>query len=292
MERFNEQHPSYRHDDILLTYLNKLQVFERMDLRTCSLVSKAWLPRSRYHLFYHVALRADGTHPPRFLELLDSPLGHIVPYVCHLELYEGRIGIGGETRWLSEALPRLAALTAIESLSVHFGGFERSDNGTVVAFFSMFSLLKYLRLGNCTLSSFTQLLDAISASSHLERLVLANVEVVQDSSNGISMFPAVFAGLQHVVRARRVPSRLRVLEMSSCNFSTKVLSWLCGNNVPPVDTLWLNIASRDEVPIWSEFMRSIGSSLQDLTIGTMMDTGGFNSVAAGTLSCHSQLLRL
>ncbi|KAJ7642620.1 hypothetical protein DFH06DRAFT_999532, partial [Mycena polygramma] len=45
-------------------------------LLNCSLVSKQWLPRSRYHCFSSVTLSADLEGLPqihRFLSLLDSP---------------------------------------------------------------------------------------------------------------------------------------------------------------------------------------------------------------------------
>jgi hypothetical protein len=295
--KWNEQRASYRHDDILLTYLNKLQVIERMDLRTCSLISKTWLPRSRYHLFYHVALRADGTHPLRFLKFLDSPLGQIAPHVRHLELYERTAECAGEFFWLNKALPRLAGLAAVESLSVYCGRFERLDDATLVAFFSRFSMLKYLRLKRCTFSSPTQLLDAISASAHLERLRLTDMDVARDSS---SVFPSVISRLQKITltkkgknsvpaSSRPVPSHLRILEVSMCIFFKEVLAWLqSGDDVPPVDTLWLNISNKDEMPAWSEFMRSIGSSLKDFTIRFTKDAGGFDSATAGTPSCSSQ----
>jgi hypothetical protein len=214
-----------------------------------------------------------------------------------LELYERTAEYVGEIFWLNKALPRLAKLAAVESLSVHGGRFQRLDHATVVAFFSSFNLLKYLRLERCTFSSPAQLLDAISTSAHLERLRLTDMDVARHS---FSMFPAVFARLQKITltetgknparaSSRPVPSHLRILEVSMCIFFKEVLAWLqCGDDVPPVDTLWLNISNKDEVPAWSEFMRSIGSSLKDFTIRFTKDAGGFDLATAGTPSCYSQ----
>jgi hypothetical protein len=276
-----------------LAYYVNLKGFERTELRNCSLISKAWLPRSRYHLFYRVSLHVKKIHPPRFLKLLDSPCGHIAPYVRHLELIEGMRG----KIWLKEALPKLSALDTIESLAIYLFRFDMLDDATAITFFSSFKLLKYLRLERCLFSSPAQFLDAISTSGRLERLVLG-INVVQHSSNGAStIFPAMFTGLEEAKRlalasSRGIPSHLRILEIRSCNMLVEVLTWLqCGDDVPPVDTLRLNIANKHEVPIWSEFMRTIGSSLNDLSVN-FMDSMELLDSAAGTPSCYSQHFRL
>jgi len=53
--------------DRIIDYLQE----NRTALATCSLVSKDWVPSSRFHLFNRIALRPDNVQ--RLVELLDSP---------------------------------------------------------------------------------------------------------------------------------------------------------------------------------------------------------------------------
>jgi hypothetical protein len=213
-------------------------------------------------------------------------------FVIWPELTEGRRG----KFWLKEALPKLSALDTIESLAIYLFRFDMLDDATAITF-SSFKLLKYLRLEQCLFSSPAQFLDTISTFGRLERLVLG-INVVRHSSNGASaIFSAMFAVLEVAKRlalasSRRTPSHLRILEIRSCNMLVEVLTWLqCGDDVPLVDTLRLNIANKHEVPIWSEFMRTIGSSLNDLSVN-FMDCMELLDSAAGTPSCYSQYFRL
>jgi len=280
--------------DILLTSVNKLQVYQRTDLRTCSLVSKAWLPRSRYHLFYHIALRPDKSHPSRFLKLLDSPHGTIAPYARHLELYEGRVTKQWEKLWLNKAFPRLALMTSVESIRITYGNFGRFDNTAITALLSIFSRLTYLRLEHCSFLSVPQFLGLLSTATHLERLVLVSMKAEPESSNRAGMFPAVFKRVKNTVGAkkgghvpasiipRRVVPRLRVLEISEYGFMKEFLVWLqCGIQIPPVDTLRVNIENRDDISSYSELMRIFGSSLTNLEIQFATPFGAFQARAAG-----------
>ncbi|KAJ7635786.1 hypothetical protein DFH06DRAFT_1336423 [Mycena polygramma] len=64
----------------------------RSALITCSLLSRQWLPRSRYHLFSSVSFNIDWRDArglrkaEEFIFLLDSPLATIAPYVEEVNL--------------------------------------------------------------------------------------------------------------------------------------------------------------------------------------------------------------
>jgi hypothetical protein len=292
--------------DILLTNVNKLQVYQRTDLQTCSLVSKAWLPRSRYHLFYHVALRPDRSHPSRFLKLLDSPHGTIAPYARHLELYEGSVTKQWEKVWLKKAFPRLAVMTSVESIRISHGNFGKFDDTAITALLSIFSRLTYLRLEHCSFLSVPQFLDLLSAATRLERLALVSMKAEPESSNRAGMFPAVFERAKNTIRAKkegghvpasiipqRVAPHLRVLEISEYGFMKEFLVWLqCGVQIPPVDTVRLNIESRDDISSYSELMRILGSSLTSLEIQFAARFGAFQSEAAGIYSPCTTILHV
>jgi hypothetical protein len=287
--------------DILLTYVNKLQVYQRKDLRACSLVSRAWLPRSRYHLFYHVALRSDRSHPSRFLKLLGSPHGTIAPYARHLELYEGKETKQWEKVWLNKAFSRLAMMTNVESIRISHADFDKFDNMAITALLSIFSRLTYLRLEHCSFLSVPLFLDLLSASTRLERLALVSIKAESESSNRAGVFERVKNTVRAKKKGEHIPAftipqqvvpHLRVLEISEYGLMKEFLGWLqCGVQIPPVDTLRLNIESRDDISSYSELMRILGSSLTSLEIQFATRFGVFQSEAAGIFTMRYFLPR-
>jgi hypothetical protein len=235
----------------------------RINLGACSLASKAWLPRSRHHLFCRVSLTARD-HPLRFIELLRSPLATIAPYVRYLQL-DGHSNI-----WLNKALRRLAILTAVETLLISANEFEKSNNVVITRFFSGFSKLKSLQLSYCSFSP-CQLSVVLSATPHLEHLGLC---FVRERSTFISIFsarlknfvsPTMISG--HSMPSRPVPNHLRKLNVVGGGFSAKIIRCVkIGNNISPIDTLQLLITNSDDINVHSELMRVLGPSLEDLKV--------------------------
>lgn len=271
----DEQQAPYPPADVLVIHVGiaRAQVCASDDLRSCSLVSKAWLPRSRYHLFSNIALYGRYG-PPRFIKLLGSPHGNVVPYVRHLQLYDSGYSHNYEVYWLYKALPRLALLTAIESLHIGSREFERLDNTAIASCFSNLRLLKYLRINNCSFASFCQLGNALSASARLEHLVLNSVRVLRrKKSGGVWMArAAMLVRLKGVMRTpvyyithRRAPPHLRILEIAKCGFIKKLSRWLQAGN-EPVDTLQLDIERTGDIPAYSVLMRVVARSLKELRI--------------------------
>jgi hypothetical protein len=261
-------------------------------MRTCSLISRTWLPRSRYHLFDHVTLRADRNQPKLFLKLLGSLRGTIAPYVRHLELHEGRATSGWDKNWLNKGLPQLAVMTAVESICIWHGNFEQLDDTAIAAWFSNLGRVTSLRLEYCSFSSPLQFINMLSSAPHIEHLSLDVVKAVPRSSNKTSIFPAsMFERRRLVAYAKKTgpspasvspPSHaahLRVLEMSDCGFMGEFLTWL--QTGVQVDTLRLDIASANNIPAYSELMRMLGSSLAGLDIQFPPSFGEFQSAVAG-----------
>ncbi|KAJ6460064.1 hypothetical protein C8R47DRAFT_1059102 [Mycena vitilis] len=79
-------------------------------LPTCSLLSRQWLPRSRYILFASVSFsigrgNSDGADKlGRFLDLLDSPLATFVPYVEEVKLSYRMDGLAGSSSQILASL--------------------------------------------------------------------------------------------------------------------------------------------------------------------------------------------
>jgi hypothetical protein len=271
----DEQKVSYPPADVLVIHVGTGRPHIRAsdDLRSCSLVSKAWLPRSRHHLFHHIALYGRYG-PPRFIKLIRSPHGTIVPYVRHLRLYDAGYSHNYEVCWLYKALPRLARLTAIESLHIGSREFERLDDTVIASCFSNLRLLKFLRIDNCSFASFCQLGNALAALGRLERLVVNSVRVLKRKPSdgpGIAK-AAMFVRLKGFMRTpayyimhRRSPPHLRILEIAKCGFVKKLSRWLQAGN-EPVDTLRLDIERRGDIPAYATLVRAVAWSLKELRI--------------------------
>jgi hypothetical protein len=212
--------------------------------------------------------------PPRFIKLLGSPHGTIVPYVRRLQLYDSGYCHNYEVCWLYKALPRLALLTAIESLHIGSREFERLDDTVIASCFSNLRLLKSLRIDNCSFASFCQLGNALAASACLECLVVNSVRVLRRKPSdgpGIAK-AAMFVRLKGFMRTpayyithRRSPPHLRILEIAKCGFIKKLSRWLQAGN-EPVETLRLDIERRGDIPAYSALMRAVAWSLNELRI--------------------------
>src|ERR1700683_4393540 len=92
---------------------------DKYSLNSCSTVCKAWLPRTRHHIFGR--LRLEPSTCARFFELVDSPLSTIAPYVQHLDVT--RPYGGGGLSWFKDILPRLAIFTAVQSSTLTLANF-------------------------------------------------------------------------------------------------------------------------------------------------------------------------
>lgn len=254
---------------------------------TCSLISKAWLPRGRQYLFHNISLYAGERkkeHTLCFVELLNSPLGTIAPHVCHLELHDGS---DKKTIWLNQASRQLAVLTAVECLHIYHGQFEMLGDPMITSFFSSFSMLKRLHLSFCTFASSHQITLALSAPPQIECLRLHVVQQKPKPSNILSLFwdrLACPAQISSPIPSQSMSDHLRFLEINECNF-VSITRWLqrCGS-IPTLDTLQLTLQNKTDMLACSELMRTIGSSLTDLTISCINTTNVLAWPAAGMFS--------
>jgi hypothetical protein len=249
-------------------------LYHRRSLCACSLVSKSWLPRSRYRLFESVNLDRGLTKKTlEFLALLESPLSTIAPYVRHLTLEEERGRNEYEARWLNAALPRLTVLSAIESLTVDGARFEVLGTEDTTGFFASFSSLKELHLSYCTFRSSMQVIGVLSANPDLEDVSLnvLNIQVKQNSDE----LPQEEEG-GHIGATISdtdplcfpPPSHLKALGIGSVDGKAEILKWLMsGTSMPPVELLQMNIVKEEDSRSVTDFLRALGPSLKDLELG-------------------------
>ncbi|EGO03891.1 hypothetical protein SERLA73DRAFT_84078 [Serpula lacrymans var. lacrymans S7.3] len=221
-------------------------------LTTCSLVCKEWLPASRHHLFSSISL-----HPWKkdsFLRLVESPIATFAPYVRRVYMREGRGAYTWEKRWLNEALPRMKALTRVETLEVERVTWEFLGTEARQSFLTIFKGIKKLKLQHFEFRSFCDLMQFIDAFPALEDL---QFDIVKWEKESIE--------LDSPTQYHRPPN-LRVLSLS-CTRKASILNWIqSGEREPAVHTLHLWELSEKDVSAIPTFLSSVGSSLQELHI--------------------------
>jgi hypothetical protein len=221
---------------------------QRRLLGACSLVSKSWLPRSRYRLFGEVALQSQRTMD--LLDLLGSSLSTIAPYVRTLKVEEEWDQDNyGDPRWLDvDVLLKLSVIHALETLFIYKARFDTMDTQSTSSFFASFHKLQTMQFRHCTFS--TQLFDTLHPSPTLECVGLFNLQIAH-----AELLPG---------HKGPPPPGLKRLVFAS---SGHLLKWLAsGTQMPPVDTLELHsIAANDSQAIASFTMRALGASLNKLT---------------------------
>jgi hypothetical protein len=259
-------------------------------LVSCSLTCRAWLPRSRYHLFHNVSL-ADQRNSETILKLLKSKsrLGSIAPYVrC---LFVVGYGVWAEP-WFNNALQRLTVLTALESLHIQSNHFESLGNAAITKIFSSFIQLKTMRLDCCSFSSSDQLSLILSAIAHLQYLELRYVELKPSSTlrqlgNRIHTTMVPRASFP----SQRIPGHLRTLIITSSNFMKEIIQCIqYGDEISPVNALQLKIDSGDDISAYTKLVRMFGSSLTDLAIDCLASGFDYLHVIAGVLFSSILLL--
>lgn len=172
--------------------IERIARFDVPTLRVCSLVCKAWLPVSRYHLIPAISLGPKNVKS--FLRLLNSPHSTISSGIHHVSIqsdsdaishrksresriYPADINIStdGATFSCDETLLRLLApFPLLTSLSFSWlrTGFTLP---TTAALIHGFPGLTELEFRTCTFPSFDKFTSMICALQNLRRIVLADV---------------------------------------------------------------------------------------------------------------------
>jgi hypothetical protein len=228
----------------------KAQAAERVQLLgACSLVSKSWLPRSRYFLFMGVFLcNLPLDRAMAFLDLLDSPHSTISPYVRTLTLEEA------QSTWLNAVLPRCTALHSVEALNITNGCFhlQRPPTEDVASFFASLRKLRMLSLTRCTFATYAQLHEALHSIPSLEYLLLSDNFVMNHSeTDAVSTAPPPFA--------------LKYLSISPIDGKGGMIEWLAlsGQEIPKISLG--SIESKDSGAI-AHFLLALGPFLKSLVL--------------------------
>jgi len=176
---------------------------DRLTLNNCSLVSRAWLPTSRLHLFAKVSLTVSpaNTLPPtelcRRLHLLLSTSPSLIPNIRELDICEGspgqpQTGPHGairSTTWVTtertfpQLLKLLTHLQRVEfsaQSTLHWATLPPSLQGALRHVFGL-PFLTYIRLKAWSFTSFADLADLLACCHSLRGLALSATRVGTDS---------------------------------------------------------------------------------------------------------------
>ena len=202
-------------------------------LAACSLVCRAWLPSSRYHLFFTVQV-SDTGNLTRFLDELDSPLSTIAPFVRTLTLHEcDYISPPKSTRDM-ETTSRTAT-SEIDARTVSL---------------SRLVALKKLELHRFHFNHFNEFIDIVSVFPLLKEISL---DVVQWEDDQALEEPN-----------RGPPPALQVICLGQCD-KGRILNWVTSEEVVPmVKIVNLRQIVPSQMSSIRRFLRIVGPSLEQL----------------------------
>jgi hypothetical protein len=217
--------------DLIIDHLHD----HRKTLADCSLVCKAWLSSSRYHLFFRIHV-ADTASLTRFLNDLDSPLSTIAPFVRALTLRKcdylsplDRVGID-----VSRVIPPQTAQLDPRTVSL-----------------SHLKALRKLALAQFHFNHFGEFVDMVSVFPLLEEISLDGVQWEEDQ----------------IPPHRSPPKSLQVICLGDCA-KEQILNWLISEEVAPtVKIVNLRHIIPSQMLSIRRFLRVVGPSLEQLHFG-------------------------
>jgi hypothetical protein len=216
-------------------------------LRACSLTCKAFLPASRYHLFYTVRLK--GRKVKGFLEFIDSS-PKIGLYVRRLLLFEGRGRYSFEPRWLSSALPTIVnRFPEVLVLTLDSLDWRLLDSDARTAVISGFQKVKSLET------------------------IFTHFEDPGQMNQFISSFPSLidlscsqtYWAADHTPRFSSTPLPLSLTAITLDSFQAEFFDQLMNLESHP-DVRHVQLYSMDHANTAGKLLKTLGSSLEHVSL--------------------------
>jgi hypothetical protein len=246
--------------DVIIDHLQ-----DRAALCKCSLISRIWLPRCRYHIFGATTLRRSNI---RVFLTLRTPLCTFAPYVQRLVLKS--------ILWDFINIPALGERKVqAEQVTLYFGGFpsvkeldidtfswDYLDPDSQTNFLTCFSTIETLAIRGLYVASILSVIQIICAFPLLQSLSLCNVgwNFTDESLDAINKLSP--------------PPHLRTLGLSEC-YKRDILDWLIHESEPRVESLSLGTIFSADVQSISNYLRRDGPFIEHLSFGfSDMDAGG------------------
>lgn len=243
---------------------------------SCSLVTKSWLPRSRYHLFGCVDLRGKSSNRIfAFVALLESTNSTIAPYIRRIELDKFQDWEGGG---LYYAVPRLSALPHVRTIIVASSGCDYRSFETMSSLLGGFTSLSYLLFDECEFANMGHLANVLAGCSQLEHLKLNYSSILRPGSWKVG------PSLTHIPSAPL--SLLKSVHIAGGVKDCNILQWLVSGNIPPeLNTLCLHDVEEPAIQSVVGHLQALGPALKTLNIGFQNRT--FSKVQSHGMLCFS-----
>lgn len=248
----------------------------RETLKTCSLVSSQWVPRSRFHAFRTVTLR-NAQSIETLVELLESPLSTMGCAIRHL-CVEARIHLDFDSsEQQDDILRRLNNLCAIESLQ--FNSFFRLFSGSEVFLppWSCFNSAQSLRFG--AIDAFVpDLLEFIAFFPMLRELEMDGLFWDMSQSQR-GRLESDYGRKPYIPPAHLQALRLR------CSVVDVLLDWLLKESAPNCSLLEFGDISDRHIGSVSQYFTACGPVLKHLSVSLRLSGEGTIRSRHDILSC-------
>lgn len=244
---------------------------DRAALNKCSLVSKSWLPRSRFHIFRHSCYRITLSNlrvadvslisaPNRFSSLVSHPLATFPPFIPTLSIKSavGRMDLLKPSS-LSIHLPILKLLTSVYCLVLH--GINPYHALTWIPVLSQLGTRRITKI-DLRAIQFSTLADIIKTIALFPALEILSYSCPPPDIDSTS------SDISHAVSDALPPRNLRQLIWRRRALYGPLLDWLATGNISKPPKLYLfGTATRGPVvDSVNNYLRGIGSCLEDLTL--------------------------
>lgn len=252
---------------------------EKAALKSCSLVGRAWLPRSRFHLFHTIHLNiADPFANRDFLKLHGSTLSTLSTHVHHLIIHESRSttsmtrrrrflgGIQGcpldefmSSRSFCALVAKSQFLSFVQTLSLR-SIFWELDSHSSSTFQQAFRLIQTLNFDTTCFTDVVELMHIVNSLHELSTLCLRSISFRDLPGSGLSKLLQRNSGSKSEV----LPSSLRSVLLQ--DVPTDVYEWLRLPEQPlNLRTLSLNSTPRVKEPVLA-LLHRLEHSLHHLQI--------------------------
>jgi hypothetical protein len=222
-------------------------------LGTCCLISRAFIPSSRYHLYKELTL--DDKSSRELLGILSSPFCTIIPFVHTLCVK--LLPRWPDETWKKTTIPQLRKLSNARTLHLCGEplGWKRHASKIGADLLPLFAWLTELKITTGRFESFAQFVDVLCAWPSLECLYIGQVDLLTPS------FPA--PTLQH----HRLATNIRFLHIRDLPELDRFLSFLLLYEAElSIHTLVLTTYTIFNIPLINTFLRALGPALKTLTL--------------------------
>ena len=213
-------------------------------LANCSLVCKAWLPATRYHIFENLLL--DPWNTEAFIDMKNHPLATVAPYIHHLTIDQIKHRYHQTLNNVFVRLPNFPILQRLDLKSISWGRIGDEARNTAI---SAFKGVTELELSFSDFTTPDQFIELVSNLTSLRSLSVQYVSWTEDT-------PVTFS-------QQNAPPKLHVIKLGGLG-SGPILDWLAMQK-PIIDTLSICLIP-EEADSVNRYLGVLGPSLLHLSV--------------------------